>query len=122
MRPLFSYKDLRSRKRKPRRDTRKRRQIPTGHLRLIEPPRSRLRRETDIAWKSSLEAVRKIAFMRLELLRGHSEGHELPCPWGRVVPCDSDCRCAGEGSVSVEFLREHYTKLASELAHFVAKK
>jgi hypothetical protein len=66
-----------------------------------------------------IDAISHAAIARLALLKGRA-GKELTlCPWEKFTGCCSDCRCRGERRVTVDFLREHYARLAIEIALFV---
>jgi hypothetical protein len=112
---LFSPKELKSKQPSPGYDQRSRRQIPTGVPRLMESSAERLARERVESWVELVAAIRRSAAAYLELLRGRDGGDPLPCPWERLVTCDRACRCGGSRTVTVSFLREHYTRLAIEI-------
>ena len=53
------------------------------------------------------------------LLEGRAGKDLIGCPWGRLLPCTGGCRCGGRKLVTVTFLREHYTHLATEVVRLV---
>jgi len=112
---LFSPNDLRSRRRSLDRDQRSRRSIPTGPPRLIESSTKRLARADAKSWDRLVEALRQASVARLELLKNRQGSDRTPCPWARLVDCNRACRCGGAGTVTVEFLRDHYTRLPAEI-------
>lgn len=101
---------------RPAQDRRLRRRIPTGIPRLVESSRDRRNRSSTEAWDALLEAVRRSASARLELLRGRDASDRMQCSWQRLSGCETTCRCRGAGTVTVGFLRDHYERLALELS------
>lgn len=97
------------------RDRRGRRRISTGAPRLVESPTDRQARVAADAWAGLVAAVQGAARARVDLLRGRDGGELVACPWGRVVTCDLSCRCCGLRTVTVDFLRDHYEQLATEI-------
>lgn len=113
---LFSPSDLTS-KRRPTGGARKRRlRIPTGTQRLVESSNARRDRAPEIAWKALIAAIRRSSSARLELLKGRPNCDRVPCPWERLTGCGDGCRCGGVRTVTIEFLRTHYTQLAATVA------
>ena len=92
------------------------RRVPTGTLRLVESSADRAASASSRSWQSLVEAVRRSSSARLTLLNGRSASDRVTCPWERITGCAVSCRCGGSGTVSVEFLRRHYTSLADEIA------
>jgi hypothetical protein len=116
---LFAVEELAVGRTSPQVDARDKQAIPTGPSRLVESSEERRARQRAEAWKDLLEAIRQSSANRLELLL-HRRGDDLvPCPWGRLVPCDAACRCAGAGSVTTNFLREHYAHLVAAVERAV---
>lgn len=97
-------------------DPRRGLRIPTGAPRLVASSRDRDVQATAAAWQALLDGVRRSAAARVDLLKGRSGSERLSCSWKRLSGCDADCRCRGEGTVTVDFLRKHYGRLAIELA------
>lgn len=89
--------------------------LPTGEPRLVESSRARRALVPEATWQALLEAIRRSATARLDLLKGCRGKDKLPCFWRRLGGCGSDCRCGGVGTISVEFLRDHYERLALEI-------
>ena len=116
---LFAASDLKPTSRPPDRDAHPRSRIPTGVPRLADGSTQRRHRAVAQRWISLLDAIRRSAASRLELLSGRNGGDRVPCPWARLVACDGDCRCGGAGTVTVGFLRDHYDHLAAEIAALV---
>ncbi len=98
------------------RDGGTRRRIPTGPPRLVESSTDRTARSSTEAWKAMLDAVRRSASARLELLKGRAASDRFGCPWERLMGCDVTCRCHAAGTVTVQFLRGHYERLAVEIS------
>lgn len=94
----------------------KRIRIPTGTPRIVESSTVWRERATSIAWKKLIDAISRAAIARLALLKGRSGKERTPCPWERFTGCGVDCRCRGERTVTVDFLRTHYARLAIEIA------
>ncbi len=94
--------------------------VPTGTPRLVESSSDRRARVSVESWQAVLEAVRRSSAARLELLKGRSGSDRLPCSWSKLGGCDADCRCRGAGTVTVNFLRAHYERLATEIALLVS--
>lgn len=94
--------------------------IPTGTPRLVESSSDRRTRASVEAWQAVLDAVRRSSAARLELLKGRAGNDRLPCAWKKLGGCDADCRCRGAGTVSIDFLRAHYERLAIEIALLVS--
>lgn len=90
--------------------------LPTGAPRLVESSNDRAARASLEAWQAMVEVVRRSASARLMLLSGRAGSERISCPWARITRCDVDCRCRGFGTVTVEFLRGHYERLAVEIA------
>jgi hypothetical protein len=76
----------------------------------------------DETWQALIEAVRRSASARLLLLGSRSGFDQIPCPWQRFMGCGTSCRCQGDGTVTVGFLRRHYTNLANDIAALVLRK
>jgi hypothetical protein len=72
-------------------------------------------REDVTAWTALVSAVRRSALARLDLLNGRAGGDRVPCPWEYLTVCDDSCRCVGAGTVTVDFLRDHYRRLPEAL-------
>ena len=68
------------------------------------------------SWAAFLDVIARASAVRLDLLKDRDDGALVDCPWSRVVACDVTCRCGGSGAVMVEFLRDHYAHLATEVA------
>ena len=101
-------------------DGRPRRRLPTGAPRLVESSSDRAARASAEAWEGMLDVVRRSAAARLELFKNRPLSERVPCPWERLTGCSViACRCRGAGTVTVEFLSEHYGRLASEIAALV---
>jgi hypothetical protein len=82
----------------------------------VESSTVRRERATAIAWKKLIDAISHAAIARLALLNGRAGKEHTPCPWERFTGCCADCRCRGERTVTVDFLRTHYARLAIEIA------
>ncbi len=121
MRALFTLEQLAPKKRRPPGGVRRSHCIPTGAPRLVESSSDRLAREDAATWDALVETVGRASSARLELLSGRDGGDRVACPWSRVVTCDNACRCRGLGVVTVDFLRDHYTHLAVEIAKLAAR-
>jgi len=119
---LFSSRDLKSRRRSPGPDRRDRRRIPTGDLRLVESSTDRRARARVESWTEFVDAIRRSTAARLELLKGREGGDLIPCPWDRLGTCDGTCRCGGSGTVTVDFLLDHYARLATEIMAIGARR
>ena len=102
------------------RDATPRRRIPTGAPRLVESSTDRAARASTEAWGALIDAVRRSSLAHLELLKGRASGDRVACPWERLTGCDDTCRCRGAGTVTIEFLRGHYERLALEISRLVA--
>jgi len=121
---LFTVNDLKPKslvegqgpKRRVDRDRRARRRIPTGAPRLVESASDRLERASIETWQALIDSIHRSALARLELLKGRSDSERVPCPWERLPGCSAGCRCRAAGTVTVDFLRDHYTRLAAEIA------
>jgi hypothetical protein len=85
----------------------------------MESANDRLERAPTEVWGALLDAIHRSALSRLELLRGRAVGDRVPCPWERLTCCAVGCQCRGAGTVTVDFLRNHYTHLATEIAMLV---
>lgn len=112
---LFSQSELRPKLKSPGRDRRRRRRIPTGAPRVIESSADRAARAGTESWSAFLDAIARAAAVRLDLMKDRDGGALVDCPWARVVACDGFCRCGGSGAVTVEFLRDHYAELSTEI-------
>jgi hypothetical protein len=93
--------------------------LATGAPRLVESSTDRAARASVEAWQAMVEAVQRSASARLELLGGRSGSERVSCPWERITSCDVSCRCRGSGMVTIGFLRDHYERLALEIAMLV---
>jgi len=98
------------------RDRRVRLRIPTGAPRLVESATARLERAPIETWQALIDSIHRSALARLELLKGREGDDRVPCPWERLMGCSITCRCRAAGTVTVDFLRDHYTLLAAEIA------
>ena len=119
--PVTDQKKLKSKSKskvRPDLDHRVLRVIPTGKPRLVESSTARLERAESDAWQALLSAITRSAMARLDLLSGRSGGDLVPCSWQRFTGCDAGCRCRGTGTVTVAFLRDHYTNFATEISAF----
>jgi hypothetical protein len=105
---------------KPSPDKRPRRRLPTGAPRLVESPSDRAARASVEAWEATLDVIRCSAAARLELFKNRSLSERVTCPWERLTGCAITCRCRGAGTVTIEFLTEHYGRLAAEIASLVS--
>ena len=112
---LFSPSDLVPRRQVPSHEPPRQRSIQTGPPRLAEAPSRYFERANDASWRRLVEAVRQASSTRLELLKGRHGSDRLPCPWARLVNCDSRCRCGGVGTMTIERLRKHYARLPAEI-------
>ncbi len=116
---LFSASLLKKPKsRSPGRGRRSRLRIPTGTPRIVESSSARIERTSRLAWETLIDEISRSASARLALLKGRQGSDRVACPWERLTPCDGDCRCGGGRTVTVAFLRAHYTHLAIEVALF----
>lgn len=106
----------------PRRAKGPRLRIPTGAPRLVESSTDRAARASSEAWTSLIEAVRRSASARLELLGGRPDGDRITCPWEPLTGCDVSCRCRGAGTVTAKFLRDHYDRLALEIVRIASPR
>jgi len=113
---LFPSSDLKSKHPPQGRDRQHRLRIPTGMPRLVESSSARRELADVIAWEALIDAIRRSSTARLELLKGWSGSDRTACPWERLTGCDVGCRCRGMRTVTVDFLRTHYTRLATEIA------
>jgi hypothetical protein len=104
-----------SQKARPVSDRRLPRRIATGAPRLVESSAERLARRNAESWAAIVDAIRRSAEGRLELLRSRDGKDRIGCPWARLITCDGSCRCGGVGTVTVDFLRDHYTRIAAEV-------
>lgn len=107
--------------RAPGRDRRSRRRIPTGAPRVVESSGDRRARADSDAWEALLDGIRRSAAARLELLRGRPGDDQISCPWNRITGCDADCRCRGTRAVTVDFVRDHCARLATDIALLVRR-
>ncbi len=101
-------------------DKRPRRRLPTGTPRLVESSSDRAARASVEAWEATLDAIRRSATARLELFKNRPLSERIPCPWERLTGCAITCRCRGAGTVTIEFLSDHYARLATEIAVLVS--
>lgn len=117
---LFAASDFKSKARtsRPGSDRRPRRVLPTGTPRLLESSTVRRSRLGSEAWQALLDAVRRSATTRVDLLMGRKGSERIECSWKRLTGCDASCRCGGAGTVTVDFLRDHYASLVSEIEEF----
>jgi hypothetical protein len=76
-------------------------------------------RSAESAWNKLIDAIKCAAISRLALLKGRTGKERTSCPWEKFTGCCVDCRCRGERTVTVDFLRTHYTRLAIEIALLV---
>ena len=113
---LFPAGSLKSKVLPSKRDHAGRFRIPTGAPRLVESSSARREQASAIAWETLIEAIHRSSDARLELLKGRAGSDRTPCPWERITGCTVDCRCRGARTVTVDFLRAHYTHLATEIA------
>lgn len=94
------------------------RRLPTGTPRLVESS-SWIRRQAEArAWQALLAQVRQSSAARLAIFGGRSDAERIACTWERLTGCTASCRCGGTKTVTVGFLRAHYTNLADDLARF----
>ena len=115
---LFPVSILKPKSRQPGSDKRPRARIPTGVPRLVESSNARASRAVAETFAALLDAVRRSAAARRALLEGRPGRDRVACSWERITGCDVSCRCGGAGTVTVEFLRTHYERLAAEIATF----
>ena len=95
--------------------------IPTGAPRVVESSNDRIGRAPVEAWQALIDAVSRAASARLTLLSGRAGTERVACSWEQITGCDASCRCRGAGTVTVDFLRRHYTSLANDIAVLVTK-
>lgn len=93
--------------------------IPTGAPRIVESAIVCQKRAAEGAWNKLIDAIKRAAISRLALLKGRTGKERTSCPWERFTGCCVDCRCRGERTVTVDFLRTHYARLAIEIALLV---
>lgn len=90
--------------------------IPTGAPRVVEASNDRIGRAPVEAWQALIDAVSRSASARLMLLSGRAGTERVSCAWKRITGCDVSCRCRGAGTVTVDFLRGHYTSLVGDIS------
>lgn len=117
---LFRSNDLKPKFRSPEQDSRPRRRLPTGVPRTLESSTARRARAADDAWAEFLDAIRRSASARLEVLKGQAERDLISCPWAKLIGCGADCRCGGTKTVTIEFLRRHYSTFVAAIEKVVA--
>ena len=117
---LFPMSYSKPKSRPPARD-RAALRIPTGVPRVVESSNDRIGRAPVEAWQALIDAVSRFASARLMLLSGRAGTERVLCPWKQIMGCDVSCRCHGAGTVTVDFLRRHYTRLANDIAMLVTK-
>lgn len=113
---LFPDSSLKQQPRTSKRDRRPRLRLPTGTPRLMESSAVCREQATVDAWKKLIDSISSAAIARLALLKGRAGKERTSCPWEPFTGCDIDCRCRGERTVTVDFLRQHYARLAIEIA------
>jgi hypothetical protein len=118
---LFVASELKTKGRRPGRERRSRVALLSGMPRLVESSRARRARAHAETWEAFIGEIRRSAEARLILLEGHSKGDLVACPWARLTSCDTACRCGGAATVRVEFLRDHYKCLATEISLFARR-
>jgi hypothetical protein len=116
---LFSDSILKPKPLSSSRDRRRCFRIPTGAPRLVDSSIVCQARASEAAWNKLIDAIKRAAISRLALLKGRTGKERASCPWERFTGCCIDCRCRGERTVTVDFLRTHYTRLAIEIALLV---
>lgn len=89
---------------------------------LMESAAERSVRADAAAWEALLATIRRAARSRLALLEGRADTDQIACPWGRLVACERSCRCGGSETMAVGLLRDHYTRLAGEIAQVALAK
>lgn len=116
---LFALEELAARCSPPEAILRDKHHIPTGPSRLVESSEERRARQRAEMWEDFLEALRQASVNRLELLLPRRGDDLVSCPWGRLVSCDDACRCGGSGTVTIDFLRDHYEHLVTAVVSCV---
>ena len=92
--------------------------IPTGQPRIVEASGV----DDAVTWALFIDEIRRSAASRIDLLSSYKGTAKLTCPWARLTSCDSYCRCRGWRTVTVDFLRDHYTHLAAEIVAFARSR
>lgn len=113
---LFPESLLKSKPGAPLRVRRRSHRIPTGAPRLVESSTMCREQTRAIAWQKLIDSISRAAIARLALLKARAGKEHTSCPWERFTGCCADCRCHGERTVTVDFLRVHYGRLAIEIA------
>ena len=102
-------------------DPARRARIPTGKARLGESSSDRAARASVARWQALLDGVRRSCDARLELLKGRTGTDRVDCGWRRFSECAVHCRCRGAGTVTIDFLRDHYARLPTEISVLVRR-
>jgi hypothetical protein len=111
---LFTVKELKI-KRGRVGERRARRRIPTGAPILLESRTERAVRMDAESWSALIDGIRRSCEARVELYKTIEDDAQLPCPWARIVTCDSACKCGGAKKMTVRALRRHYAGLVFEI-------